>query len=72
MTWRQEHIFLLVGAAALFAGYDTNVFGLAIPQIQATFHIPENQVALTVAYFRLATIFAMLICASADCAWRSS
>jgi putative MFS transporter len=66
MTWRQEHIFLLVGAAALFAGYDTNVFGLAIPQIQATFHIPENQVALTVAYFRLATILAMLICASAD------
>jgi MFS family permease len=66
MTWRQEHIFLLVGAAALFAGYDTNVFGLAIPQIQATFHIPENQIALTVAYFRLATIFAMLICASAD------
>jgi putative MFS transporter len=66
MTWRQEHIFLLVGAAALFAGYDTNVFGLAIPQIQASFHIPENQVALTVAYFRLATILAMLICASAD------
>ena len=66
MTWRQEHIFLLVGTAALFAGYDSNVFGLAIPQIQASFHIPENQVALTVAYFRLATIFALLICASAD------
>ena len=54
-------IFLLVGAAALFAGYDQNVFGLATPQIQAELHIPENQVGLTVAYFRLAAIFAMLI-----------
>ena len=45
MDWRQERIFLLVGAAALFAGYDMNVFGLATPQIQASFHISENQVA---------------------------
>ena len=56
MDGRQEHIFLLVGAAALFAGYDQNVFGLAIPQIQASLHIPENQVGLTVAYFRVAAI----------------
>ena len=44
---RQERIFLLVGAAALFAGYDMNVFGLAIPQIQQSLSIPENQVGLT-------------------------
>src|SRR5580698_7107317 len=66
MTWRQERIFLLVGVAALFAGYDMNVFGLAIPQIQASLHIPENQVGLTVSYFRLATILAMAIASSAD------
>jgi putative MFS transporter len=66
MDRRQEHIFLLVGAAALFAGYDQNVFGLAIPQIQASLHIPENQVGLTVAYFRVAAIAAMLLAASAD------
>jgi MFS family permease len=66
MEWRQEKIFLLVGAAALFAGYDANVFGLAIPQIQASLHIPENQVGLTVAYFRMATIVALLVAASAD------
>jgi putative MFS transporter len=66
MDGRQEHIFLLVGAAALFAGYDQNVFGLAIPQIQASLHIPENQVGLTVAYFRVAAIAAMLLAASAD------
>ncbi len=41
---RTERIFLLVGAAALFAGYDMNIFGLATPQIQASLHIPENQV----------------------------
>jgi MFS family permease len=66
MTWRQERVFLLVGVAALFAGYDLNVYGLAIPQIQASFHIPEDQVALIVAYFRLAALFAMLVSASAD------
>jgi len=66
MVWRQERVFLLVGAAALFAGYDLNVYGLAIPQIQASFQIPENQVALIVAYFRMAAFVAMLICASAD------
>ena len=62
----RERTILLVGAAALFAGYDQNVFGLAIPQIQAELHIPENQVGLTVAYFRVAAIFAMLLAASAD------
>ncbi|HVV28991.1 MAG TPA: MFS transporter [Rhizomicrobium sp.] len=63
---RMERIFLLVGVAALFAGYDMNVFGLAIPQIQASLHIPENRVGLTVAYFRLAALAAMLVAASAD------
>jgi len=66
MPYRTERIFLLVGMAALFAGYDMNVYGLAIPQIQATFGIPENQVGPIVSYFRLAAIVAMLICASAD------
>jgi putative MFS transporter len=66
MAVRQEQIFLLVGAAALFAGYDANVFGLALPQIQASLHIPNNQVGPTISYFRLATIAALLICASAD------
>ncbi|MBN9555204.1 MAG: MFS transporter [Alphaproteobacteria bacterium] len=66
MTWRQERVFLLVGAAALFAGYDLNIYGLAIPQIQASLHIPEDQVGLTVSYFRLAALVALLLCASAD------
>jgi MFS family permease len=66
MQWRQEKIFLLVGAAAFFAGYNENVYGFAIPQIQASLHIPENQIGLTVSYFRLAALLALLIAASAD------
>ena len=66
MTWRQERVFLLVGITVLFAGYDMNVYGLAIPQIQASLHIPENQVGLTVTYFRIATLAAVFLAASAD------
>jgi putative MFS transporter len=63
---RTERIFLLVGAAAVFAGFDVNIYGLATTQIQSALHIAENQVALTAAYFRIAAVFAMLLAASAD------
>jgi len=63
---RTERIFFLVGAAALFAGYDVNIFGLATLQIQASLHIAENQVAPTLAYFRIAALFALLLATSAD------
>lgn len=66
MTWRQERIFLLVGVAALFAGYDMNIYGLATPQIQAGLHIPENQIAPTLSIFRTAAIAALLISSAAD------
>ena len=63
---RTERIFLLVGVAALFAGYDVNIFGLATPQIQHALGIPENQIGLTLAYFRAAALIALVIAASAD------
>jgi MFS family permease len=63
---RTERIFLLVGAAALFAGFDVNIYGLATTQIQASLHIPENQVGPTAAWFRTSAIFAFLLAASAD------
>ena len=63
---RTERIILLVGAAALFAGYDVNIFGLATPQIQHSLGIAENQVGPTLAYFRAAAIVALLLAASAD------
>ncbi len=63
---RTERVILLVGAAALFAGYDVNIFGLATPQIQHSLHIAENQVGPTLATFRAAAIVALLLAASAD------
>ena len=63
---RTERIFLLVGAAAFFAGYDINLFGLATKQIQASLHIAENQLAPTLATFRIAAFFAFFLAASAD------
>jgi putative MFS transporter len=63
---RTERVILLVGAAALFAGYDVNIFGLATPQIQAALAIPENRIGLTLAMFRAAVLVALAIAASAD------
>lgn len=63
---RQETVFLLVGLTLLFSGYDLNVFGLALPQIQHELNIPENMAGLTVSYFRLATIPALIIALTAD------
>lgn len=66
MTRAQERTFLLVGVAALFAGYDLTIFGLATPQIQDALHIPENRIALTVTFFRLASFAAILLASAAD------
>ncbi len=66
LTARQELVFLLVGAAALFGGYDTNVFGFAVPQVQASLHIAEDKIGLTVSIFRLAAIAALVLAWSAD------
>lgn len=63
---QQEIIFLLVGTTLLFSGYDLNIFGLALPQIQHELHIPENAAGLTVTYFRLAALAALLIAPLAD------
>jgi len=66
MNLRQERVFLLVGIAALFAGYDMSIYGLAAKRIQVSLHIPNDQIGLTITYFRLATIVAMPIVAMAD------
>lgn len=63
---RQELVFLLVGLTLLFSGYDLNVFGLALPQIQASLHIPEDMAGATVSFFRLAAIPALAMALSAD------
>jgi putative MFS transporter len=63
---RQEMVFLLVGMTILFSGYDLNVFGMALPQIQRELHIPENMAAVTISYFRLAALPALFIGPLAD------
>src|SRR6185437_13124821 len=63
---RQEMVFLLVGMTILFSGYDLNVFGMALPQIQRELHIPENMAAVTISYFRLAALPALFVGPLAD------
>jgi putative MFS transporter len=66
LPWRQELVFLLVGTTLLFSGYDLNVYGLALPQIQHELHIPEDMVGTTVSLFRIAALPALLIALTAD------
>lgn len=63
---RQEVVFLLVGLTLLFSGYDLNVFGLALPQIQRELQIPENMAGVTISYFRLAALAALFVTPLAD------
>ena len=63
---RTERVILLVGAAAFFAGYDVNIFGLATTQIQHSLGIAENRIGPTLAMFRAASLVALVIAASAD------
>jgi MFS family permease len=66
MSAQQERVFLLVGMAALFAGYDMNVFGYTLPQIQASLDIPEDKIGITVSIFRLAALVALPLVWTAD------
>jgi putative MFS transporter len=66
ISHRQALVFLLVGAAALMGGYDTNVFSFAVPQVQASLHIPEDKIGITVSIIRLAAIPALLLAWTAD------
>jgi len=66
MTHRQAVVFLLVGAAALMGGYDTNVFSFSVPQVQASLHIPEDKIGLTVSLIRLAALPALVLALTAD------
>jgi putative MFS transporter len=66
MPRAHERLFLLVGIAALFAGYDMSVFGLALQQIQTGLHIPEDRLTATVSLFRLASFAALLLAYFAD------
>lgn len=66
LTARQMRVFLLVGIAMLFAGYDMNVFGLAASQIQSSLGIPENRLSPILALIRIASLAALVLAWSAD------
>ncbi len=66
MPRAHERLFVLVGIAALFAGYDTSIFGLALQQIQVGLNIPEDRLTSTVSFFRLASFAALGLAYCAD------
>ncbi len=64
----REHrnLLLLVGAAYFIAGYDVNIYGFAAKQIQASFAIPEEDIGIVIAIFRLGVIPALALAYLAD------
>lgn len=66
ITVRHEKLLWLVGVAALIAEYDVSLYGMAIKPIQADLSIPEDQLTLTVAIFRLGMIPALMLAYLAD------
>lgn len=66
MTHRQAVVFWLVGAAMLLGGYDANLFFFAVTHVQASLHIPEDKIGLTVSIIRLGSFAALLLAWSAD------
>lgn len=63
-----EHrrLLLLVGAAMLIGGYDANIYGMAIPQIQKSLAIAEEDVGRIIFLFRLGMIPAIALSYLAD------
>lgn len=62
----QRSLLLLVGAAYFIAGYDVNIYGFASRQIQQSFDIPESDIGLVIAIFRLGIIPALALAWLAD------
>lgn len=64
----REHrnILLLVGAAYFIAGYDVNIYGLAIRQIQQSFDIAEGDLGRVIVVLRLGMIPALFLAYLAD------
>jgi len=63
---QQRSLLLLVGAAYFIAGYDVNIYGFAARQIQQSFNIPESDIGLVIAIFRLGIIPALGLAWLAD------
>ena len=64
----REHgrLLLLVGAAMFIAGYDANIYGMAVRQIQKSFDIPDADIGRLIAIFRIGVIPALGLSYLAD------
>jgi putative MFS transporter len=64
---RSEHmLLLLVGSSLVVNHYDLAIFGLALPQIQASLGIPEERLGLYTSAMRLGVLMALPIAFMAD------
>ena len=64
---REQWIMLaLVGSSLLINNYDMTLFGLVLPQIQATLHIAEDRIGLYTGFLRLGVLLAFPLAAMAD------
>jgi len=61
-----QRLLLLVGAGSFFANYDLNIYGFAMPQIQAGLNIAEGDISTLNATFRLGVIPAIGLTYLAD------
>lgn len=62
----QRLLILLVGTSLLINNYDLGIFALALPQIQASLGIPENQVGLYTGLMRLGVLLSFPLVFMAD------
>lgn len=62
----QRSLLLLVGAAYFIAVYDVTIYGFAAKQIQQSFAIPESDIGILIAIFRLGAIPALALAYLAD------
>jgi predicted MFS family arabinose efflux permease len=63
---KEKKILLLLGAAYLIGAYDMTLVTLALPDIQASFSIAEEELGNLIAYARLGAIPAVLLALVAD------
>lgn len=62
----QRRLLLLVGSSLFINNYDLGIFALALPQIQASLHIPEENIGLYTGIIRFGVLFAFPLAFMAD------
>lgn len=62
----QRRLLLLVGSSLFINNYDLGIFALALPQIQASLHIPEENLGLYTGIIRFGVLFAFPLAFMAD------